>query len=110
MSGSSASWTLPGLLKSLNEGFLGKVEDKANRFEAESGRMQNCDHHCHVIWRELSRLRRVLLVRPTSPNMEEGTKTKKTVFVGGIGDDVDETILLESFSTFGAWLISECQY
>ncbi|KAI0322230.1 RNA-binding domain-containing protein [Amylostereum chailletii] len=33
--------------------------------------------------------------------MEEGAKTKKTVFVGGIGDDVDETILLESFSTFG---------
>ncbi|KZT09442.1 RNA-binding domain-containing protein [Laetiporus sulphureus 93-53] len=33
--------------------------------------------------------------------MEEGTRTKKTIFVGGIGDDVDERILLESFSTFG---------
>ncbi|KAH9842618.1 RNA-binding domain-containing protein [Rhodofomes roseus] len=33
--------------------------------------------------------------------MDEGTKTKKTVFVGGIGDDVDETVLVESFSPFG---------
>ncbi|KAI0725132.1 RNA-binding domain-containing protein [Fomitopsis betulina] len=33
--------------------------------------------------------------------MEEGTKTKKTVFVGGIGDDVDETVLIETFSVFG---------
>ncbi|KAH0830591.1 RNA-binding domain-containing protein [Lanmaoa asiatica] len=33
--------------------------------------------------------------------MEEGTKGKKTVFVGGIGDDVDESILYECFSTFG---------
>ncbi|KAI0928519.1 hypothetical protein AcW1_005740 [Taiwanofungus camphoratus] len=33
--------------------------------------------------------------------MEEGTKTKKTIFVGGIGDDVDEAVLLETFSTFG---------
>ncbi|PCH38060.1 RNA-binding domain-containing protein [Wolfiporia cocos MD-104 SS10] len=33
--------------------------------------------------------------------MEEGTKTKKTIFVGGIGDDVDEGVLLETFSTFG---------
>lgn len=33
--------------------------------------------------------------------MEEGTKSKKTVFVGGIGDDVDETVILESFSPFG---------
>ncbi|KAI0934112.1 hypothetical protein AcV5_006066 [Taiwanofungus camphoratus] len=32
--------------------------------------------------------------------MEEGTKT--TIFVGGIGDDVDEAVLLETFSTFGA--------
>lgn len=35
--------------------------------------------------------------------MEEGTKTKKTIFVGNIADDVDETVLLESFSPFGAW-------
>ncbi|KAF8636460.1 hypothetical protein AX17_003276 [Amanita inopinata Kibby_2008] len=33
--------------------------------------------------------------------MEEGTKTKKTIFVGGIGEDVDETVLYEHFSTFG---------
>jgi len=35
--------------------------------------------------------------------MEEGTKAKKTVFVGGIGDDTDEAVLYESFSTFGAF-------
>ncbi|KAI0256822.1 hypothetical protein BJV78DRAFT_1150741 [Lactifluus subvellereus] len=33
--------------------------------------------------------------------MEEGNKTKKTIFVGGIGEDVNEEILLEAFSTFG---------
>ncbi|KAJ3500440.1 hypothetical protein NLJ89_g9797 [Agrocybe chaxingu] len=33
--------------------------------------------------------------------MEEGTKTKKTIFVGGISDDTDETTLYEAFSTFG---------
>jgi len=33
--------------------------------------------------------------------MEEGTKSKKTVFVGGLGDDVDEAVLYETFSTFG---------
>ncbi|KAF9464731.1 hypothetical protein BDZ94DRAFT_1161307 [Collybia nuda] len=33
--------------------------------------------------------------------MEEGTKSKKTVFVGGIGEDVDEAIIYENFSTFG---------
>jgi len=33
--------------------------------------------------------------------MEEGTRTKKTVFVGGIGEDVDEGVLFETFSTFG---------
>ena len=33
--------------------------------------------------------------------MEEGTKSKKTVFVGGISEDTDETTLYESFSTFG---------
>ena len=36
--------------------------------------------------------------------MEEGTKAKKTVFIGGIGDDVDETTVYESFSTFGAFV------
>jgi RNA recognition motif-containing protein len=34
--------------------------------------------------------------------MEEGAKTKKTIFVGGIGEDVDEGVILEAFSTFGA--------
>ncbi|KAF9051628.1 hypothetical protein BJ165DRAFT_1401120 [Panaeolus papilionaceus] len=33
--------------------------------------------------------------------MEEGTKNKKTIFVGGISDDTDESVLYESFSTFG---------
>lgn len=33
--------------------------------------------------------------------MEEGTKSKKTVFVGGIGDDVDEGVIYHNFSTFG---------
>ena len=33
--------------------------------------------------------------------MEEGTKTKRTVFVGGVGDDVDEAALMAAFSTFG---------
>ncbi|KAG6814367.1 hypothetical protein H0H92_010953 [Tricholoma furcatifolium] len=32
--------------------------------------------------------------------MEEGTKAKKTVFVGGIAEDVDEAIIYETFSTF----------
>ena len=33
--------------------------------------------------------------------MEEGTKHKKTIFIGGISDDTDETTLYEAFSTFG---------
>ena len=33
--------------------------------------------------------------------MEEGTKAKKTVFIGGVGDDVDESVIYETFSTFG---------
>ncbi|KAF5377021.1 hypothetical protein D9757_001862 [Collybiopsis confluens] len=33
--------------------------------------------------------------------MEEGTKSKKTVFVGGIGEDVDEGIIIQHFATFG---------
>ncbi|KAG9318511.1 RNA-binding domain-containing protein [Chiua virens] len=33
--------------------------------------------------------------------MEDGTKGKKTVFVGGIGDDVDESVLYQTFSAFG---------
>jgi peptidyl-prolyl isomerase E (cyclophilin E) len=34
--------------------------------------------------------------------MEEGTKTKKTVFVSGLGDGVDESVIIENFSTFGS--------
>ncbi|KAH9952225.1 RNA-binding domain-containing protein [Amylocystis lapponica] len=37
--------------------------------------------------------------------MEEGTKTKKTVFVGGIGDDVNEGVLFDNFSTFGSSIL-----
>jgi hypothetical protein len=37
--------------------------------------------------------------------MEEGAKSKKTVFVGGISEDTDETTLYESFSTFGVFVI-----
>ncbi|EEB91921.1 hypothetical protein MPER_09646 [Moniliophthora perniciosa FA553] len=33
--------------------------------------------------------------------MEEGTKSKKTVFVGGIGEDVDEAVIYEHFALFG---------
>jgi len=35
--------------------------------------------------------------------MEEGAKSKKTVFVGGISEDTDETTLYEGFSTFGVF-------
>lgn len=38
---------------------------------------------------------------PAAALMEEGTRSKKTVFIGGISDDVDEAVLLETFSTFG---------
>jgi peptidyl-prolyl isomerase E (cyclophilin E) len=34
--------------------------------------------------------------------MEEGSKSKKTVFVGGIADEIDESFIYEKFSTFGA--------
>ncbi|TFY77908.1 hypothetical protein EWM64_g6104 [Hericium alpestre] len=33
--------------------------------------------------------------------MEEGTKSKKTIFIGGVGEDVDESVLMETFATFG---------
>lgn len=33
--------------------------------------------------------------------MEEGTKSKKTIFVGGLSNDLDQTALIETFSTFG---------
>lgn len=38
--------------------------------------------------------------------MEEGTKGKKTIFIGGIGDDVDETVIYEHFAAFGECSIS----
>ncbi len=34
--------------------------------------------------------------------MEEGTRAKKTIFVGNIANDVDEAALLETFAPFGA--------
>lgn len=36
--------------------------------------------------------------------MEEGTRSKKTVFIGGISEDTDETTLYENFSTFGVFV------
>lgn len=33
--------------------------------------------------------------------MEEGSRNKKTIFVGGLSADVDQTTLIETFSTFG---------
>ena len=43
--------------------------------------------------------------------MEEGGgKTKKTIFVGGIGEDVDEQVILESFSTFGGSCAAEAVF
>lgn len=41
------------------------------------------------------------LNKKKSFKMEEGTKSKRTVFVGGLGDDIDEAALYESFQTFG---------
>ena len=40
--------------------------------------------------------------------MEEGTKSKKTVFVGGLAENVDENLLLETFSTFGKHPTDPC--
>ena len=37
----------------------------------------------------------------TLQHMEEGTKAKKTIFVGNLAVDVDETALLETFNAFG---------
>jgi peptidyl-prolyl isomerase E (cyclophilin E) len=34
--------------------------------------------------------------------MEEGTKSTKTIFFGGIKEDVDEAVVLETFAPFGA--------
>ncbi|KAF9521119.1 hypothetical protein BS47DRAFT_1335220 [Hydnum rufescens UP504] len=33
--------------------------------------------------------------------MEEGTKNKKTIFIGGLNEDIDQTTLISTFSTFG---------
>jgi len=33
--------------------------------------------------------------------MEEGTKNKRTVFIGGLGDKINEDALVQTFSTFG---------
>ena len=37
--------------------------------------------------------------------MEEGTKAKKTVYVGGIGDEVNEETIVTAFSPFGAFSV-----
>lgn len=37
--------------------------------------------------------------------MEEGTKTKKTVYVGGLADEVNEDVLLETFAPFGQYFL-----
>jgi RNA recognition motif-containing protein len=42
--------------------------------------------------------------------MEEGTKSKKTVFVGGIGDDVDESVIYEHFTTFGTGMLANTHF
>ena len=49
-----------------------------------------CDSH--------TRLGNFLLFRLI---MEQGSRTKKTIFIGGISDDVDETNIYDNFSTFG---------
>lgn len=43
--------------------------------------------------------------------MEEGTKSKKTIFIGGVNEDVDEAAIIEAFSTFGTFDLSfvKCQ-
>ncbi|KAJ7685223.1 hypothetical protein DFH06DRAFT_1313549 [Mycena polygramma] len=33
--------------------------------------------------------------------MEQGSKSKKTIFVGGVAEEVDETTIYEHFATFG---------
>jgi peptidyl-prolyl isomerase E (cyclophilin E) len=38
--------------------------------------------------------------------MEEGTKGKKTIFIGGIGEDVDQTVIYEHFAAFGRCSLS----
>lgn len=43
-------------------------------------------------------------------SMEEGTKGKKTIFIGGIGDDVDETVIYEHFAAFGVCSVSRQLY
>ena len=51
----------------------------------------------------------LLTARHSATNMEEGGKTnKKTIFVGGIGEDVDEQVILETFSTFGGSCWRSC--
>lgn len=33
--------------------------------------------------------------------MDEGTKAKRTVYVGGLGEEIDQKAIFDSFSTFG---------
>lgn len=34
--------------------------------------------------------------------MEEGNKSKKTIFIGNVAEEVNENIIYENFQTFGA--------
>jgi peptidyl-prolyl isomerase E (cyclophilin E) len=37
--------------------------------------------------------------------MEEGTKSKRTVYIGGLSEDTDESSIYETFSTFGTLVL-----
>ena len=37
--------------------------------------------------------------------MEEGTKSKRTVYIGGLSEDTDESLIYETFSTFGTLVL-----
>lgn len=47
-------------------------------------------------------LHRSLVTSQRGQSMEEGTKSKRTVYVGGLNEEIDETFLYETFATFGA--------
>ena len=55
----------------------------------------------YICWRRAADAESTVTFTLFTHTMEEGGKTKKTLFVGGIGEDVNEEIILEAFSTFG---------
>ena len=57
---------------------------------------------CHVLM-TLPLVARIFYHLDPVRSMEEGTKSKKTVFVGGVAEEVDETKIYEAFSTFGTF-------